>query len=146
MSLECPHCGKSIMVIKTKEIDSAKSVGRAGADLSEGIVKSTLEAITEKVSKTIEVQTSALGSLEKFNQMASGDLGEGKSGTLSSGWGGAMMNSLKKRGELVKKDRDNVGYDHKKFVEEVRTDPEAIDKERVAKLVQNAIQFGFGKG
>ena len=146
MSLECPHCGKSIMVIKTTEIDSAKSVGREGSDLAKGVIESTLEAITEKVSKTIEKQTSALGSLESFNKMASGKLCDGRDGSLSAGWGGAMHESLKKRGDLLKKDKDNDGYDHKAFVKEVQTDPEAVSKEKVAKLVQNMIQFGSKKG
>jgi len=146
MSLDCPHCGKSIMVIKTQEIDSAKSVGRAGADLSKGIIESTLDAISEKVSKTIEKQTSALGSLENFNRIASGSLSTGKDGSLASGWGGSMHEQLMKRNEKFQKDKDNGGYDHKAFVREVQIDPEAVNKERVAKLVQNMIQFGSKKG
>jgi hypothetical protein len=144
MSFVFPHCGKSIMVIKSKEIDSAKAVGREGEDLSGGIIKSTIDAISEKVTKTIE--TSALGSLENFNRIAGGTLCNGRDGSLSAGWGGAMHESLKKRGDLLKKDKDNGGYDHKAFVKEVAADPEAVSKEKVAKLVQNMIQFGSKKG
>ena len=141
MSLECPHCGKSIMVIKTKEIDSAKSVGREGEDLSGGIVKSTLEAITEKVSKTIEKQTSALGSLENFNKMASGNLCDGRDGSLSSGWGGAMVQSLKKREDLVKD-----GYDPKQVAKDIRDNPDTVDRAKVAKLFQERMNGFLLKG
>jgi hypothetical protein len=138
MEPTCPHCGKSIMLIKSKDLTATKTVSAEGKDLSQGIVKATTDAVTEKVLKTVDEKMNALGFLEKLNKVASGDLSSGGDTSLSSGWGGAMVQSLKKREELVQ-----TGYDPKEFV---KGDPEKMDKAKAASMLQKLIHGSLSKG
>lgn len=137
MSFKCPHCGNDLEVMKSEDLTKAEPVGQPEGDLSSGIVKATEAAIEKKLSAAPET-SEVLNSLEALNSLANGSLGESDSG-LSAGWSGAMFGALKSRND---KQEQQSAYDPEEIA---KADPENLDKDAVAKTVQNMIHGALCK-
>ena len=136
MSFKCPHCGNHLEVLKSEDITKAKSVAQPEGDFAAGIVQATVAAIDAKIEKA-SGKEAAISSLEALNNLANGSLGNSESG-LASGWGGAMFEAIKSRGEESK-----VGYDPEELA---AIDPEMVDKDAAAKTLQNMMHKALCKG
>jgi len=124
-------------VLKAEDITKAQPVAQPNSDLVGGIVQATAAAIEAKVEKASGKEV-AVSSLEALNDLANGALGSQGSG-LASGWGGAMVDALKSRD----KQTSQPGYTPEELA---KADPENVDKEAVAKTVQNMLHGALCKG
>ena len=75
--------------------------------------------------------------LAQLNQMAHGTIGK-DTDTLAHGWGGAMLNVVKNREEELSR----TGYKPEDFANK---DPEMVDKEAAANMLQNMIHGSLNK-
>lgn len=137
MSFKCPHCGSALEVMKCEDLTKAQPVSKPEGDLASGIVEATAAAIEKQVGEVSGTEV-AVNSLAMLNNLANGNLGDSESG-LASGWGGAMVEALKARRE---EDRSAAAYAPETLAQ---SDPENLDKDAVAKTVQNMIHGALCK-
>jgi len=143
MEFSCPHCGKVIEVTKRLDVTKSKPVGRPKASLSEGVVVAVTESVDAVVSK-VDPKVSAMTSLEVLSQIACGNLSKSQGDSLGSGWGGAMFGALRKRSELIQQGEEiGKALSPEEFA---KANPESVNKEAVAGLLQKMIHGALNKG